>query len=220
MNLIQLSEHVYKCESVVTEPIHIPVNTWLIKDQDDVYIIDTGLEGLVDAQMRAATAIGTPKAILLTHGHSDHIQGAAKWLEKFDIPIYAHQKELIYINGEAPYPNFNTLENTGVANRVLPLTEETLAHLPIQYYLTPGHSPGHVIYHHETDNVLLTGDLFITSKEDLHPPIRSFSIDVNENIDSAAIIDEIKPALLSSSHGHELLYNDELYANHVLRYRD
>lgn len=220
MNLIQLSEHVYKVEAVVTEPIHIPVNTWLIKDQDDVYIIDTGLEGLVDAQMRAAAAIGMPKAILLTHGHSDHIQGAAKWLEKFDIPIYAHEKELTYINGEAPYPNFNTLEDTGVANRVLPLTEQTLANLPIQYYLTPGHSPGHVIYHHETDNVLLTGDLFITSKEDLHPPIRSFSIDINENIDSAAIIDEIKPALISSSHGHELLYNEELYPNHVLRYRD
>ncbi|MBL4966847.1 MBL fold metallo-hydrolase [Bacillus halotolerans] len=220
MNLIQISEHVYQCEFELDVPIHIPVHIWFIKDGDDVYIIDTGIERFADAQIMAALAIGNPKAILLTHGHSDHIQGAARWLEKFDIPIYAHQKELIYINGEAPYPNKNDVENTGVAHIVRPLTEHILAHLPIQYYVTPGHSPGHVIYHHETDNILLSGDLFITSKEELHPPIRKFSVDMNENIDSGAIIDEIKPILICSSHGQSILYNEELYKRYVLKYRD
>lgn len=220
MNLIQLSQHVFKCEFEIDVPIHIPVNIWFIKDNDDVYLIDTGIEKLVDDQIKAALAIGNPKAILLTHGHSDHIQGAAKWLENFNIPIYAHQKELIYINGEAPYPNKNILEKTGVANIVQPLTEQTLQHLPVQYYLTPGHSPGHVVYHHELDNILLSGDLFITSKDDLHPPIRKFSVDMNENIDSGAIIDEIKPTLISSSHGQDLLYNKDLYKKYILRYRD
>ncbi|UQZ48023.1 MBL fold metallo-hydrolase [Bacillus sp. PK3-037] len=220
MNLIQISEHVYQCEFELDVPIHIPVHIWFIKDGDDVYIIDTGIERFADAQIMAALAIGNPKAILLTHGHSDHIQGAARWLEKFDIPIYAHQKELIYINGEAPYPNKNEVENTGVAHIVRPLTEHTLAHLPIQYYVTPGHSPGHVIYHHETDNILLSGDLFITSKEELHPPIRKFSVDMNENIDSGAIIDEIKPILICSSHGQSILYNEERYKRYVLKYRD
>ncbi|BDG82305.1 putative metallo-hydrolase YybB [Bacillus subtilis] len=220
MNLIQISEHVYQCEFELDVPIHIPVHIWFIKDGDDVYIIDTGIERFADAQIMAALAIGNPKALLLTHGHSDHIQGAARWLEKFDIPIYAHQKELIYINGEAPYPNKNDVENTGVAYIVRPLTEHTLAHLPIQYYVAPGHSPGHVIYHHETDNILLSGDLFITSKEELHPPIRKFSVDMNENIDSGAIIDEIKPILICSSHGQSILYNEELYKRYVLKYRD
>ncbi len=113
MNLRQLSEHVFQCEFVLDVPLRIPVHTWFMKDGDDVYIIDTGVERFADAQIRAALAIGNPKAILLTHGHSDHIQGASKWLERFDIPIFAHQKELVYINGEAPYPNKNEVENTG-----------------------------------------------------------------------------------------------------------
>jgi glyoxylase-like metal-dependent hydrolase (beta-lactamase superfamily II) len=103
---------------------------------------------------------------------------------------------------------------------VQPLTVETLARLPLQYYLTPGHSPGHVVYHHETDNLLLAGDLFITSKEDLHPPIRRFSVDMNENIDSGALINDLRPKLISSSHGQDLLYHDELYKKYVFHYRD
>ncbi|MED1675666.1 MBL fold metallo-hydrolase [Bacillus subtilis] len=214
MNLRQLSEHVYQCEFELDVPLRIPVHTWFIKDGDDVYIVDTGIERF------AALAIGNPKAILLTHGHSDHIGGASKWLERFDIPIFAHQNELKYINGEEPYPNKNEVENTGVAHIVQPLTEQTLAHLPLKYYLTPGHSPGHVVYDHKIDRTLLTGDLFITSKEDLHPPIRRFSVDINENIDSGSIIDQIKPMLICSSHGEEILYNEELYKNYVVRYRD
>ena len=41
------------------------VNIWLIKHHDDVYVIDTGVKKLVDEQIKAATAIGNPKAIFL-----------------------------------------------------------------------------------------------------------------------------------------------------------
>lgn len=80
MNIIQLSENVFKCETEfipASTPATIQINTWLIKNHDDVYIIDTGIEELAYDQIRAAKVIGNPKAILLTHGHNDHIQGAS-----------------------------------------------------------------------------------------------------------------------------------------------
>ncbi len=220
MNIIQLSPHVYKCVFSINVSVEIPVNVWLVKDGEDVYIIDTGVESHVDEQIKAAESLGKPKAILLTHGHSDHIKGAGEWLKAYDLPIYAHEVELPFINGEKPYPNKQAPEQNAVAGIVKALTDEILATLPVSAYLTPGHAPGHVVYYHEEDKVLMTGDLFITSREDLHPPIRKFSVDMNENIDSGAIVDDLKPALISSSHGEELEYHGELYKKYVLRYRD
>ncbi|MCH5586706.1 MBL fold metallo-hydrolase [Shimazuella sp. AN120528] len=145
---------------------------------------------------------------------------AAKWLKYFDIPIYAHTKELTYINGEIPYPNKKVVEETKLAYMIKPLSAQILNDLPITYYLTPGHSPGHVVYYHEIDKVLMAGDLFITSKTDLHPPVKKFSVDINENIDSGAIIDKIKPNIISSSHGQDLIYNENLYQKYVFWYWD
>ncbi|MFQ3544443.1 MBL fold metallo-hydrolase [Halobacillus rhizosphaerae] len=223
MNLVQLTKNVYKVESFIELPVNnikFPVNTWLIKNGRDIYIVDTGVDSLVENQMKAAESLGSPKAVFLTHGHSDHIQGAWKWVETYNLPIYAHQDELIYINGQAPYPNKDHLEQNRVANIVQPLTNAILNKSGLSYYLTPGHSPGHVIFHHEKDNVVLCGDLFITSKDGLHPPIRKFSVDMNENIDSGLLIDEIEPNILSSSHGEDLHYHPDLYKKYVFLYRD
>jgi hypothetical protein len=75
MKVIQLSDHVFKCEFITDVTVktfnitvNIIVNIWMIKHHYDIYLIDTGIEKLVDAQIKAATVIGTPKAILLTHG--------------------------------------------------------------------------------------------------------------------------------------------------------
>ena len=220
MNLVQLTEHVYKSTFMMNPAVNLYVNVWYIKDNDDVYIIDTGLPQFAEEQIKLAMALGTPKAIFLTHGHGDHITGAQKWVRQFDLPIYAHEDELVYINGEKPYPGKAEPEKTGVANRVLPLTQDVVANLPIKYYLTPGHAPGHVVYHHEADDILLTGDLFTTSVTALQPPIRQFSYDINLNIDKGAIVEELKPAIIASSHGEELAYQPYLYPRYVLQYRD
>ena len=153
MKLIQMSDHIYKLNIQTTVGIPIQINTWFIVNDNDVYIIDTGMDDYAELQITIAKSLGNPKGIFLTHGHLDHINGAKRISEALKIPIFTYKNELPYINGELPYPNKTHTENTGVQYIVKPL--ETNTNLPFNYYLTPGHAPGHVIYFHNQDKILI-----------------------------------------------------------------
>ncbi|SDN06097.1 Glyoxylase, beta-lactamase superfamily II [Fictibacillus solisalsi] len=211
MEFVQISEHVYKLTSETVVGIRVKINTWYVVEGEDVYIIDTGMEDYAGAQLNAAKSLGSPKSILLTHGHLDHINGAKYLRNHLNIPIYAHEIEIPFINGEKPYPNKIEEETTGVEYQVEGLSDKIIKRLPLDVYLTPGHTPGHVIYHHKDDNVLLTGDLFFSNAESLHPPIRKFTNNMDENINSGRVIDKIQPSIISSSHGEDVKYKHDLY---------
>jgi len=212
LEFVQISQHIYKLTYETVVGIPVKISTWYVVNGEDVYIIDTGMEDYAYAQLNAAKSLGIPNSILLTHGHLDHINGARYLKDHLNIPIYAHEIETPFINGEKPYPNKVEKETTGVAHQVESLSDNIIKTLPLDVYLTPGHTPGHVIYHHKNDNVLLTGDLFFSNAESLHPPIRKFTVDMNENINSGRIIDRIKPSIISSSHGEDVKYNNDLYS--------
>lgn len=216
LELKQISRHIYKLTVETTVGIPIIINTWYILKDDNVYIIDTGMASYSNKQIKIAQLLGTPQAIFLTHGHLDHINGAKTLSESLNIPIYAHEKELPYINGALPYPNKHDIDDTGVAHKVKSLNHSL--NIPFNYYLTPGHAPGHVIYYHNEDDVLICGDLFISNSKTLHPPINKFTYDMMQNINSGNIIDTIKPKLITTSHGDDIVYSEDIYPIYKFKY--
>ena len=218
MKLIQMSDHIYKLNMQTTVGIPIQINTWFIVNDNDVYIIDTGMDDYAELQITIAKSLGNPKGIFLTHGHLDHINGAKRISEALKIPIFTHKNELPYINGELPYPNKTHTENTGVQYIVKPL--ETNTNLPFNYYLTPGHAPGHVIYFHNQDKILICGDLFISDAQHLHIPIKKFTYNMTENIKSGQIIDNLCPKLITTSHGDDLYYSEDIYSIYKFKYEE
>lgn len=74
----------------------------------DWVLIDAGLPGtsmFIESAVEARFRKGArPAAIILTHGHSDHVGGLMRLAEKWDVPIYAHPLERPYLDGSASYP--------------------------------------------------------------------------------------------------------------------
>ncbi|WP_138264420.1 MBL fold metallo-hydrolase [[Clostridium] hylemonae] len=105
------------------------------------------------------------EAVLLTHGHFDHIMGLDGFLKEYDVPVYLHRddEQLIkdpglnqsgiytsgYTFGSATYIEDNeTLKTAGFEFKVLH---------------TPGHTPGGVCYYAEAEKVLFSGDTLFQS---------------------------------------------------------
>jgi glyoxylase-like metal-dependent hydrolase (beta-lactamase superfamily II) len=130
-----------------------------------------------------------PNALILTHGHFDHVGAAKELAEGWDIPIYAHPLEFPYLTGKQEYPKPNVQAGGGmmtllsplyprgpidVGDRLIALTEgddgtaarglSSLRELPgWQLLHTPGHTPGHVSFFRSSDRTLLVGDAFCTT---------------------------------------------------------
>lgn len=123
------------------------------------------------------------KAILLTHGHFDHVGGIVSMLERFPVPVYAHSLEMPFLTGEKDYPEPDSsveggtlakvasvypVEAIDISEHIHPLPEDgTVPFLSEWKWIhTPGHAPGHVSFYREKDKLLLAGDAFVTVKQD------------------------------------------------------
>jgi glyoxylase-like metal-dependent hydrolase (beta-lactamase superfamily II) len=125
-----------------------------------------------------------PNAIVLTHGHFDHVGAAHTLAERWNVPIYAHPLERPYLTGEREYPKPNFAAGGGLMSLLSPmmprgpfdlrawlrdLPEGTgtarLAEMPEWDIIhTPGHTAGHFSLFRAADRMLLAGDAFCTTK--------------------------------------------------------
>ncbi len=177
-----------------------------------------------------------PAAIILTHGHFDHVGSIEALLEHWDVPVFAHPAELPYLTGQQKYPPPDPAVGGGLmavmsplyprswsnlTGRVQPLPlDGTVPFLPDWRWLhTPGHAPGHISLFREQDRTLIVGDAFCTTKQEsflavalqrpeLTGPPAYYTTDWKAAHASVELLAQLQPRFVAPGHGLPIAGND------------
>jgi glyoxylase-like metal-dependent hydrolase (beta-lactamase superfamily II) len=199
-------------------------------------LIDTGIVGTNSLIIQAAAARfgknARPAAIILTHGHFDHVGGVKRLAQEWAVPIYAHELELPYLTGRASYPPADPQVGGGLMALSSPLFSRgpidvsgLIEALPSngdvpgmggwRWLHTPGHTPGHVSLWREADRALIAGDAFITTHQEsaygalmqtpeLRGPPAYFTPDWEKSRQSVEKLAALRPELVVTGHGEAM----------------
>ena len=101
-----------------------------------------------------------PVAILLTHGHFDHIMGVEGIRKEYGIPVYASRDEVDVL--AKPQLNVSTMMGAYLSMKADELFCDgdvlELAGMKLKVISTPGHTIGSVCFYIEEEKVLISGD--------------------------------------------------------------
>jgi len=211
------------------------VNIHLVGDpkKGDFVLVDAGMpESAPEILTAVKNRFGNnarPKAIILTHGHFDHVGALIDLIDQWRVPVYSHEAELPYLTGEMSYPEpDDTVEggmvsemssmfpnepiNLGDSVEKLP-SDGTVPHMSeFAWIHTPGHTPGHISLFRESDRALIAGDAFstvkqeqlykvMTQEQEITGPPRYLTPDWKSAKESVIKLKELEPAVAVTGHG-------------------
>ncbi|MFB5192917.1 MBL fold metallo-hydrolase [Alicyclobacillus fastidiosus] len=190
---------------------------------------------LTEAEYRFGKGV-RPAAIILTHGHFDHVGAIVELVETWHAPVYAHPAELPYLTGQEDYPPADPSVGGGLVSRVsqwfpnesidLKGHVHALPHdgivpgLPDWIWIpTPGHTKGHISLYRPKDRVLIAGDAVTTVKQEsvyavftqhkeLHGPPAYFTTDWQAAWESVKRIADLELSALVTGHGLPMYEED------------
>jgi glyoxylase-like metal-dependent hydrolase (beta-lactamase superfamily II) len=205
-------------------------------ENDRWVLVDAGVPGMA-GRIRRATAArfgesSKPSAVVLTHGHFDHVGSLEHLAERWDVPIYAHREELPYLTGAKSYRP----PDPSVGGGLMALTSPLFPNGPFDFsrwirplpddgsvpgmpgwrwYHTPGHTPGHVSLWRASDRALIAGDAFITTKQasayavltqeaEVHGPPAYYTPDWESAGASVRRLAALEPEVVITGHGRPL----------------
>ncbi|HHY73658.1 MAG TPA: MBL fold metallo-hydrolase [Bacillus bacterium] len=203
------------------------------RETGDFVLVDAGMPHSADEIINVAEehfGVGKrPKAIILTHGHFDHVGAIIELVNHWQVPVYAHELEMPYLTGQMSYPEPDATVEGGMVAKMSPLfpnepinlgnhieklpPDGTVPYMEgFRWLLTPGHTPGHVSFFRDFDKALIVGDAFVTVKQEslykvftqeqeISGPPRYLTPDWRAAKESVIKLEALKPTVAVTGHG-------------------
>jgi glyoxylase-like metal-dependent hydrolase (beta-lactamase superfamily II) len=144
----------------------LEVNAFVLNDASGACIIvDPGCKNPVQQQDLKKYITGNklnPEAILLTHGHFDHVAGVAWTKNEFSCPVLMHRDDLFLVRDAVQHASLFgiKMDNPPAPDRFLEEGDTVkLGSTDISILHVPGHSPGSICLYMGPVNLLICGDV-------------------------------------------------------------
>jgi glyoxylase-like metal-dependent hydrolase (beta-lactamase superfamily II) len=200
-----------------------------VEESGEVTIVDAGVPGFyrdIEGELRLmGRTVTDVRALVLTHGHSDHIGFAEKLHRERGVPVSVHEMDAALARGEVPNPSkgfgptklgplsgflwFTILRGglrTPNLHEVATFGDGATLDAPgsPRVILTPGHTPGSAALHVSSLDALFVGDAFATyavTTGARGPQVAPFTADPVEAVASLSRLEGISADLVLPGHG-------------------